>query len=154
MNYLKDFGMFLYEQEPDLVKNGQLELNNIYFDSIYRFNENEFSLFTSKVLGNGIEYAISIDINREYLDDLISQITNIIPDFGNGLKEEINKSFNEVEAFSIQSFDIIIRAKITLKLKEGILKDFNGEEFIPFEPKVIQLEKVSENLWQKYPSET
>ena len=55
MNYLKDFGMFLYVQEPDLARNGQLELNNICFDSIYRLNENQFSLFASKILGNGIE---------------------------------------------------------------------------------------------------
>ena len=149
METLKDFGMFLLDEIPDIEKRkGTIRLNNVYFENISRIEQSSFSIFATVIIENSSEYAMTLDINREQLYNFINQMIPSLPKVAESFKEDFEKDFEGIENFSIESITILMAIEARLNLEKGIYLDSNGEQFLSLTPEFLEIYKVSELLWE------
>lgn len=149
METLKDFGMFLIDEIPDIEKKkGTIQLNNVYFENITRTEKDAFTIFGTVIVENSFEYALTLDLNREQLYNFIVQMIPSLPKVAESFKEDFEKDFSGIENYSIENIIILMAVEARLNVDKGIFLDSNGEQFISFIPEFIQIYKVSEILWE------
>jgi len=149
METLKDFGMFLLDEIPDIEKRkGTIRLNNVYFENISRIEQNSFSIFATVIIENSSEYAMTLDINREQLYNFINQMIPSLPKVAESFKEDFEKEFTGIENYSIENIIMLIAVEARLNVENGIYLDSNGEQFLSFTPDFLEIYKVSEVLWE------
>ena len=148
MTTLPDLAIYIANEHPDKEVEGTLSLSNLTFDCISRLSENEYSIFASIVLDNGIEYGVSIDLNESQVQEFAEKIGEPFPSVKEGLEEEYSELFEEPSTSGIPDYDIYLSVQIRTQIQKGILKDGNGDEFIPFRYHKLDITKVSEVIWK------
>lgn len=148
MTTLPDLGIYIANEYPNKEVEGTLSLSNVIFDCISRIDQDQYSIFASTILDNKIEYAISIDLDENQVQEFITKLGAPFPSVEESLKEEYAELFEEPNTSSIPDYEINMRVKIRTQIQKGSLKDGNGDEFIPFRYHELDIMKVSEVIWK------